>query len=134
MTATAQWTYADLARSDVLLADGTVGQLRPLTSGDRDDVQRLHEGLSPENVRLRFFSVGSCASASYVEHVLALCEDGSVLALGLWRHDRLMGLATAEVVDRESAEIAFVVSDAAKYMTATTVFVDGGIMHGSVGL
>jgi glucose 1-dehydrogenase len=30
--------------------------------------------------------------------------------------------------------VAFVVSDAAKYMTATTVFVDGGIMHGSVGL
>lgn len=30
--------------------------------------------------------------------------------------------------------VAFVVSDAAKYMTATTVFVDGGIMQGSVGL
>ena len=30
--------------------------------------------------------------------------------------------------------VAFVVSDAARYMTATTVFVDGGIMQGSVGL
>ena len=30
--------------------------------------------------------------------------------------------------------VAFVVSDAAAYMTATTVFVDGGIMQGSVGL
>ncbi|WP_285115328.1 glucose 1-dehydrogenase [Leifsonia sp. fls2-241-R2A-40a] len=30
--------------------------------------------------------------------------------------------------------VAFVVSDAAKYMTATTVFVDGGIMHGGPGL
>lgn len=30
--------------------------------------------------------------------------------------------------------VAFVVSDEAKYMTATTVFVDGGIMQGSVGL
>lgn len=30
--------------------------------------------------------------------------------------------------------VAFVVSDGGKYMTATTVFVDGGIMHGSVGL
>ncbi|MFP3466594.1 SDR family NAD(P)-dependent oxidoreductase [Leifsonia sp. SIMBA_070] len=30
--------------------------------------------------------------------------------------------------------VAFVISDAAKYMTATTVFVDGGIMRGSVGL
>ena len=30
--------------------------------------------------------------------------------------------------------VAFVISDEAKYMTATTVFVDGGIMQGSVGL
>lgn len=30
--------------------------------------------------------------------------------------------------------VGFVVSDAAAYMTATTVFVDGGIMQGSVGL
>jgi glucose 1-dehydrogenase len=30
--------------------------------------------------------------------------------------------------------VAFVISDAAKYMTATTVFVDGGIMQGSTGL
>jgi len=30
--------------------------------------------------------------------------------------------------------VAFVVSDQARYLTATTVFVDGGIMQGSVGL
>ncbi len=30
--------------------------------------------------------------------------------------------------------VAFIASDAAKYLTATTVFVDGGIMQGSVGL
>ncbi|MGO4592600.1 SDR family NAD(P)-dependent oxidoreductase [Leifsonia sp. 2TAF2] len=30
--------------------------------------------------------------------------------------------------------VAFVISDAGSYLTATTVFVDGGIMHGSVGL
>lgn len=30
--------------------------------------------------------------------------------------------------------VAFVISDAGSYLTATTVFVDGGIMHGSAGL
>ncbi|WP_431198099.1 SDR family NAD(P)-dependent oxidoreductase [Leifsonia xyli] len=30
--------------------------------------------------------------------------------------------------------VAFVISDGGSYLTATTVFVDGGIMHGSVGL
>ena len=30
--------------------------------------------------------------------------------------------------------VAFVISDQARYLTATTVFVDGGIMHGGGGL
>lgn len=35
----------------------------------------------------------------------------------------------------EIAEVvAFLVSDGASYMTATSVFVDGGIMHASLGL
>ena len=57
VTAAALWGVDDLASSDVLLVDGTVGVVRRLTSGDRDGVAQLHEGLSPENVRLRFFSV-----------------------------------------------------------------------------
>ena len=124
MTAAALWGVDDLASSDVLLVDGTVGVVRPLTSGDRDGVAQLHEGLSPENVRLRFFSVSPRAASSYVEHVLASCEAGTVLALGLWRHDRLIGLATAEVVDPQSAEIAFVVSDAAHGLGIATLLLE----------
>ena len=47
-----------------------------------------------------------------------------MLALGLWRHDRLIGLATAEVVDPESAEIAFVVSDAAHGLGIATLLLE----------
>ena len=36
--------------------------------------------------------------------------------------------------DEIAAVVAFLASDEASYMTATTVFVDGGIMHSSPGL
>jgi acyl-CoA synthetase (NDP forming)/RimJ/RimL family protein N-acetyltransferase len=105
------WDRSEGTGSDVLLADGTVGVLRPVTAADEADVARLHEGLSPENVRLRFFSISRSAAPRYVEHVMASCEQGSVLALGLWRRDLLVGVATAEVCNADTAEIAFVVSD-----------------------
>ncbi len=124
MTATGLWTSVDLAKSDVLLADGTVGLIRPLTVGDRPAVRRLHEGLSAENVRLRFFSVSTFAVTTYVDHVLDSCEDGSVLALGLWRHEHLMGLGTAEVAGPQSAEIAFVVSDQAHGLGMATLLLE----------
>ena len=113
MTVAARWELGDGASSDVLLADGTIGVLRPLTPGDAEELLRLHEGLSSENLRLRFFSVSRVAAPRYVDHVISASESGRVLALGLWRHDHLEGVATAELGDDDSAEIAFVVSDAA---------------------
>ena len=35
---------------------------------------------------------------------------------------------------RSATVVAFLASDGASYLTATTVFVDGGIMHSSPGL
>jgi acyl-CoA synthetase (NDP forming)/GNAT superfamily N-acetyltransferase len=105
------------------LADGTVGVLRPITADDRDDVARLHEGLSPENSRLRFFSVSKLAAPKYVEHLMA-AHGAELLALGLWRRGRLMGVATAEVSDPPSAEIAFVVSDDAHGLGIATLLLE----------
>jgi acyl-CoA synthetase (NDP forming)/GNAT superfamily N-acetyltransferase len=118
------WDRSGEAGSDVLLADGTIGVLRRVTSADRGDVTRLHEEMSPENVRLRFFSVSRYAATKYVDHVMASCDDGGLLALGLWRHGHLAGVATAEVVDAESAEIAFVVSDAAHGLGVATLLLE----------
>jgi glucose 1-dehydrogenase len=36
--------------------------------------------------------------------------------------------------DEIGSVVAFLASDAASYITATTVFADGGIMHSSPGL
>jgi len=108
----------------VLLADGTVGVLRSITSSDRTDVEHLHDALSLDNVRLRFFSVSRFAATRYVDHVMASCDGGAVLALGLWRQDDLAGVATAEVTDTVSAEIAFVVSDAAHGLGIATLLLE----------
>jgi acyl-CoA synthetase (NDP forming)/GNAT superfamily N-acetyltransferase len=110
VTTTPSWSASDQP-ADVLLADGTIGLLRRISVSDRDDLASLHESLLVENVRLRFFTVSRLAAHEYVEHVVASCDEGSVLALGLWRQGHLLGVGTAELVDARSAEIAFVVSD-----------------------
>jgi acyl-CoA synthetase (NDP forming)/GNAT superfamily N-acetyltransferase len=124
MTAAALWTTGSVESSDVLLADGSIGVLRPVCAADRPDVLRLHEGLSPDNIRLRFFSVSRDAASRYVDHVMASCDGGQVLALGLWLQDGLAGVATAETVDAETAEIAFVVSDAAHGLGIATLLLE----------
>jgi acyl-CoA synthetase (NDP forming)/RimJ/RimL family protein N-acetyltransferase len=115
---------SDGSTSDVLLADGSLGVLRAVTPEDRDEVGGLHEGLSPENVRLRFFSVSRSAATTYVEHVMTSCEDGRVLALGIWQRGRLLGVATAERLGADSAEIAFVVSDDAHGLGVATLLLE----------
>jgi acyl-CoA synthetase (NDP forming)/GNAT superfamily N-acetyltransferase len=111
VTTTAAWLPVGEQTAEVLLTDGTVATLRRITGLDRGEVVRLHDSLSTENTRLRFFSVSRFAADEYVEHVMASCDGGGVLALGLWRRERLTGVVTAEHCGADSAEIAFVVSD-----------------------
>ena len=84
----------------------------------------LHQGLDLDNFRRRFFSVSRVAADTYVDHVMSSCEHGSVLALGLWRQDRLLGLVTAERIDRTSAEIAFVVTDSEHGLGIATLLLE----------
>jgi acyl-CoA synthetase (NDP forming)/GNAT superfamily N-acetyltransferase len=98
------------APADVLLSDGSVGVIRPLRLTDREALLALHDEVGLESLRLRFFSPSREAGHAYVDHLLAQHESGQVLALGLWQHHRLGGLATAERLDDE-AEVAFLVAD-----------------------
>jgi GNAT superfamily N-acetyltransferase len=84
----------------------------------------LHDGLALDSLRMRFFSVSRIAADKYVEHVLTSCERGGLLGLGLWHQSRLAGLATAEFIDRESAEIAFVVTDSEHGLGIATLLLE----------
>ncbi|WP_395659622.1 GNAT family N-acetyltransferase [Nocardioides sp.] len=95
-------------RADVLLSDGTVASIRPVTADDGPGLIALHDHVGPENTRLRFFSASRVAGHQYVAHVLASPET---LALVAVRRGELVGLATAEPVEAGTAEIAFIVVD-----------------------
>ena len=85
-----------LAPADVLLADGSIAVVRPLRAADGPALHRLHDRVSDDAIRLRFFTAARHAAHVYVDHVLA---DGQTLALVAEQRGRVIGLATAEPVD-----------------------------------
>ena len=100
--------FAGPAPADVLLTDGSIAVIRPLRPGDGPALHELHEQVSDEAIRLRFFSTARRAAHAYVDHVLS---DPDTLALVAERHGRLVGLATAEPITPARAEVAFLVAD-----------------------
>ena len=67
--------------------------------------------MSPtDTLRLRFFTASRDAARRYVEHLFDETNADSASMVAVVR-GRVAGLATAEVADRERAEVAFLVSD-----------------------
>src|SRR4051794_29438404 len=97
--------------ADVLLADGSIAVVRPLSAEDGPALHDLHEQVSDDAIRLRFFSVSRRAAHTYVNHVL---EATDTLSLVAEQHGRLVGLATAEPMSPTRAEVAFLVADHAR--------------------
>lgn len=99
--------------ADVVLRDGSVAQLRPITPADADALHRFHEAQSDESIYLRFFApikrlsnkeVHRFANVDYQERVALVLTAGEDL-VGIARFDRLDGVAG------HTAEVAFNVSD-----------------------
>ena len=59
-----------------LLADGTTVCIRPVTPADHDQVRGLYEEMSPENLRLRFFSVSPRSAALSADRACAPAHPG----------------------------------------------------------
>ncbi|MCD4535504.1 GNAT family N-acetyltransferase [Nocardioides sp. cx-169] len=96
------------APADVLLRDGSVAVIRRAAAADRDALRALHDDVSDASFRFRFFSTGRKAGHLYVAHVL---EDPACFALVAERKGRLAALATAEQMEPEVAEVAFLVAE-----------------------
>ena len=104
--------------ADVVLADGRLGVIRRVTPADGPALHALHDEVSDDALRMRFFNVSRPAAHSYVDHVLTHPE--TTLALVAEVDGHLEGFATAELVGAGTAdtetvdtiEIALLVSDA----------------------
>lgn len=93
--------------ADVLLSDGTIALIRPLRADDVVQLHELHEGVSDESLRRRFFAVGRAAAHQYVDH---LVRDRP-LTLVLEQEGRVLAVATAEPMSPDTSEVSFLVED-----------------------
>lgn len=96
---------------DIPTAEGTTIHLRPIRPDDAPGLVRFHQGLSPQSIYRRFFSVHPKLSEAevtwftcvdYVNRLALVAEDGDRL-VAVGRYDK--SPASAE------AEVAFVVLD-----------------------
>jgi acyl-CoA synthetase (NDP forming)/GNAT superfamily N-acetyltransferase len=112
---------AELHPADVLLADGSLAVVRSLRPDDGPALHELHDGVSDEAIRLRFFSVARRSAHTYVDHLLS---DAGTLTLVAERQGHVVGLATAEPLDEHRCEIAFLVADAARGQGVGTLLLE----------
>lgn len=88
-----------------LLVDGTTVCIRPVRPADRDQVEGLYTEMSPENLRLRFFTTGRSSASAAADRACApprlghralLAEAGGQL-LGLAEYETCGAPATADL-------------------------------------
>jgi acyl-CoA synthetase (NDP forming)/GNAT superfamily N-acetyltransferase len=92
---------------DALLADGRVATIRSPQVADLASLVALHEGIGDESLRRRFFSLNRRLATSYAAHL----ADGGALALVATIGDRIVGVASCELVAQTVGEVAFLVAD-----------------------
>jgi acyl-CoA synthetase (NDP forming)/RimJ/RimL family protein N-acetyltransferase len=96
--------------ADVVLRDGSVAHLRPITPGDAEAVRRFHAGQSDESIYMRFFAplrqlsdrdVQRFTNVDYHDRVALVATVREVI-IGIGRYDRITPTA---------AEVAFNIAD-----------------------
>ncbi|MEU5536178.1 GNAT family N-acetyltransferase [Streptomyces sp. NPDC020362] len=94
-----------------LLADGTTVRIRQAGPTDREAVQRLYQEMSPQNLRLRFFSANAASARRAADRVAGGDRPG-YRALAAEYDGRLLGLAEYEVLpDGGTADVSVAVAD-----------------------
>ncbi|MFF7829899.1 GNAT family N-acetyltransferase [Streptomyces rochei] len=107
-----------------LLADGTTVRIRAVEPEDHDQLHRLYEEMSPENLRMRFFAVSPHSAALAADHACEPPRSGH-RALVAELRGRIIGLAEYdEGEERGSAELAVAVADRLHHHGVGTLLIE----------
>ncbi|MGW0771184.1 bifunctional acetate--CoA ligase family protein/GNAT family N-acetyltransferase [Streptomyces sp. NPDC002676] len=107
-----------------LLTDGSTVRIRQAGPADGEEVQRLYEEMSPQNLRLRFFSLNPASARQAAERV-ARGDHLGYRALAAECAGRLVGLAEYEVLPGGStAEISVAVADGWHHRGVATLLLE----------
>ncbi|MGW1320928.1 bifunctional acetate--CoA ligase family protein/GNAT family N-acetyltransferase [Streptomyces antibioticus] len=118
-----------------LLADGTTVRIRPARPGDHRQVRGFYEEMSPENLRLRFFSASPRSAARAADRACAPARPG-YRALLAEADDRIIGIAEYDTGDdaragekgaaekETRAEVSIAVADGLHHRGVGTLLVE----------
>ncbi|MDO5626765.1 MAG: GNAT family N-acetyltransferase, partial [Mobilicoccus sp.] len=103
--------YPAAWEADVVLRDGSVAHVRPITPGDIDGIHDFHSKQSEESIYLRFFAPIKRLSDKDV-HRFTHVDYQSRAAIVATVQDELIGIARWDTLDDPKvAEVAFNISD-----------------------
>ena len=97
--------------ADVVLRDGSVAHLRPITPADAEAVHRFHAGQSAESIYMRFFAPLRQLSDRDVTRFTNVDHHDRVALVATVRGD-IIGIGRFDRITPTSAEVAFNISDA----------------------
>jgi acyl-CoA synthetase (NDP forming)/RimJ/RimL family protein N-acetyltransferase len=94
----------------VVLRDGSVAHVRPITPDDADGIREFHAGQSDESIYMRFFAPLRELSNRDVERFTVVDYDDRV-ALVVTLRGKIIGIGRYDKVNPVTAEVAFNISD-----------------------
>ncbi|UZN05031.1 GNAT family N-acetyltransferase [Cellulomonas sp. S1-8] len=116
--------------ADVVLSDGTTTRLRPIRPDDADALQAFHVGQSERSTYLRFFASMERLSDRDLERLVGvdhLTRVALVAVTGaaeVGTPERIIGVARYDLVEPETAEVAFNIADAHQGMGLASVLLE----------
>jgi acyl-CoA synthetase (NDP forming)/RimJ/RimL family protein N-acetyltransferase len=96
--------------ADVVLRDGSVAHIRPITPADAEAVHRFHAGQSEESIYMRFFAPLRRLSDRDVERFTNVDYTDRVALVATVR-GQIIGIGRYDRITPTSAEVAFNIAD-----------------------
>jgi acyl-CoA synthetase (NDP forming)/GNAT superfamily N-acetyltransferase len=112
-----------ISEIDAIRTDGGLVHIRPLADTDRVGLLALNTRVSDRSLYRRFFYLSRHAADAYVERLLRSAGVDHQVLVGLI-DGRLVGVASFERIDSDSAEFALLIEDAEQHAGIGTLLIE----------